>query len=464
MTKVQELRNVETQVKELLDELELKESIESTVKEQLRGLSNFYRISESLTTGGNITTILDEICNLVSCIRGVDGAWIGLAADNGESIVPAANRKVPSELLRPHSIDEPDSPVTEAIEMGKVTIIDSCEEPERFGKWCSRISGAGYDSAAVFPLTFGDTITGVMVVLSCGQEYFVPQTLPLFQMYANQASSAVRAAQLDEHIRLYRQKASFHEKEYRLFLERLSEAVFILDTALSCTYCNRSFELLAKKEIEDIAGKKITPYFRKNDSQRIRSALNLCLDGTNSRFVSVTPGGEKNLEVDLNPVRAEDGTVIGIIGVARDISEMERAAKLDESVEELNQEIAQRAWMIDNSPTGVLMIEPDGTIVQLNAAGAKLLNSTVKKCIGTPIYSFFPEKERGALASAIATALHSGESRAESVISTDGDEKSLSLRCRRRRAESVDLIAVYLSDVNEQAIIRENLANISTRV
>jgi PAS domain S-box-containing protein len=91
------------------------------------------------------------------------------------------------------------------------------------------------------------------------------------------------------------------------------------------------------------------------------------------------------IEVSLNlsPVRAPNGEIIGVVKIARDLSE---------------QKFAEPAFQfaIESSPSGVLVIDGSGTITLVNASLERLFGYRRAELLGQSVEILIPEELRGA--------------------------------------------------------------------
>lgn len=147
----------------------------------------------------------------------------------------------------------------------------------------------------------------------------------------------------------------FHDvtEEYRLREELRSSAallssifdsipdlMFFKDTQGNYISCNPSFERFTGKKKEEIIGRKDKDIFLENSPAFLQLHNSLLTKNEesiqNEEWVTF-PGGEQRLLDTLrSPCKAADGTVLGMLGIGRDIS---KRWKSDKEKEELNEQM-----------------------------------------------------------------------------------------------------------------------------
>ena len=127
----------------------------------------------------------------------------------------------------------------------------------------------------------------------------------------------------------------------RTLLDTVPDLVWLKDPDGRYLACNKRFEALFGASESEILGKtdydfvahELADFFRQNDAAAIAAGEPVTNEET---VVFASDGHEEALETIKAPVRDDAGTLIGVLGVARDITERKRAdAKLRAAVERL---------------------------------------------------------------------------------------------------------------------------------
>jgi PAS domain S-box-containing protein len=100
-------------------------------------------------------------------------------------------------------------------------------------------------------------------------------------------------------------------------------------------------------------------------------------------------GRQIAISLSVLPVRAADGTIIGVCKIARDIGERRRAAVALQESEE-----TARA-LIESAAEGIVVVDERGRIVQANVQIAKMFGYTSHDLVGQPMEILLPERFRG---------------------------------------------------------------------
>ena len=158
----------------------------------------------------------------------------------------------------------------------------------------------------------------------------------------------------------------------KTLIQTIPDLVWLKDPAGVYLACNPRFEQLYGAREADILGKtdydfvdaELADFFRANDL----SALAAGHPRTNEEWLDFADGGYHGLfETTKTPMRAVDGRVIGVLGIAHDISEARAAqAAVQESGKRLRQ-------LMDVSRDGIAIINQDHWIIEANRRYAEML-------------------------------------------------------------------------------------------
>src|SRR5215469_5673546 len=92
------------------------------------------------------------------------------------------------------------------------------------------------------------------------------------------------------------------------------------------------------------------------------------------------------------PYRDVQGTILGVIGISRDISERKRAEE-------------RFRLVVESAPSGMLMINREGRIVLVNAQTEKLFGYGRGELLGQPVELLVPDRFRAEHAASCADFL-----------------------------------------------------------
>ena len=159
----------------------------ATIERRKASEALYQRIDDLATLNDSSKTFLDNfettrlyktICGLAVDRLGLDVAWLEIAGANQH---PAAVHGVPvshvSAIKNNWEFETPPGQI-------KNVIVKTADE--------FAIQNKSYKAYAVFPLTFGGQLSGVLKVLSKDQQIFTEERLPLIQSFANLAAVAIQ--------------------------------------------------------------------------------------------------------------------------------------------------------------------------------------------------------------------------------------------------------------------------------
>ena len=186
------------------------------------------------------------------------------------------------------------------------------------------------------------------------------------------------------------------EKRFRDLIDTLPDLIWLKDPDGVYLLCNRRFEQLFGATEEEIKGKtdydfvdrELADLFRENDRQAIEK------DGTstNEEWVPFASDGHKELlETVKTPLYDENNQLIGVLGIARDITERKLAKQaLEESEKKLR-------GIIENSTNMFYSHTPDHMLTYVSPQVRDILGYEVEEALKrwTDMASDHPANERG---------------------------------------------------------------------
>lgn len=117
-------------------------------------------------------------------------------------------------------------------------------------------------------------------------------------------------------------------------------------------------------------------------------------------------GGEVHVfDTHKIPLHDTDGSIFGVLGIARNITQQYRAeegmrqlhAELEQRVEERTAEVRMQAQILDQVPGSVVVTSMDGTITSWNKAAMHIYGYTPEEVIGQSITLIYPPDQHDTL-------------------------------------------------------------------
>jgi len=151
--------------------------------------------------------------------------------------------------------------------------------------------------------------------------------------------------------------------------EETSDAVFVKDRAGVYRFFNRAAGLLVGLEPADVVGQDDTTVFDADSASRIRAVDQRIMESGKgeSSEESLTAGVcTRTYSVTKTPYRNKQGDIVGVIGIARDISGRKQIE------DELRRSEQHLRLVLDAIPVGVGVMDPQGNLILSNPASQRI--------------------------------------------------------------------------------------------
>jgi len=272
--------------------------------------------SRAMSTENPLMLIIDKVITIVG-------------ADNGSIMLKSPE----SGLLEMHAMcgkkkPERDSPLFEItkrvadkiIITGEPYFIDDIRDDSVIG--LSPKSTQFIGSLASFPLVIENRTIGVLSLSSLFPGAFEEEAKRIIHIIAGHIAIAVENAQLYGEIR--------KTKEYlENLVETAGDAIFTLDPNHKVVSWNAGAEIIFKRYKSHVVGKKIYDLIPENLSPALRGKIESTLESnTIVTLETVAPRGDgqiSQIALTLSPIHGAKGEIIGISGIAKDITERKQA-------------------------------------------------------------------------------------------------------------------------------------------
>ena len=176
--------------------------------------------------------------------------------------------------------------------------------------------------------------------------------------------------------------------------EGTSELIFAKDLQSRPVFVNEAIARVHGTTVEQMIGESEDSYFSDSSFKKtIEDDQRVIRTGLSETFEEVLSlaSGERNFLTTKSPWRDENGETIGIIGVAKDITEWK------ETQGELHQSREHLRAIIESTPGCVKLVAADGTLLQMNAAGLRLCEvSDSQSIVGEQVLDLIAPEHRPA--------------------------------------------------------------------
>jgi PAS domain S-box-containing protein len=191
--------------------------------------------------------------------------------------------------------------------------------------------------------------------------------------------------------KLAEQKLKESEEKFRTLFEVAPASIMVADLESNILMCNKKFcRLHGFENPELVKGRKFPEFISKKDRIKLSEGVKMTIEGDSRDIISYTmlknDGTEFPAEAMSSAIKDKDGNIIGIIGVAQDITKRKKAEQIVKESEEKFRTIAEQSFM------GIIILQEE-KLKYVNEAAANLFeysiedvrnwskNDMVEKCI-----------------------------------------------------------------------------------
>jgi PAS domain S-box-containing protein len=242
----------------------------------------------------------------------------------------------------------------------------------------------------------------------------------------------------------------------RSLIESNIDALMTTDPVGAITDVNQQMEWLTGHTREELIGSPFKQYFTDQDRAEdgIRQALR---EGkvTNYELTARAKDGRQTV-VSYNATTFNDRErkLQGVFAAARDVTEHKTLE------EQLRQSESYNRGLIEASVDGLIAVNPDGTISDVNAQMCRMSGYQAEELVGTPFTSYFADADRAA--AGVSETLDKGvvTDYVLTLARRDGAELTVSFNASVFRSEDGNVQGIFASarDITVQAGLQTQLA------
>ncbi|MFC4542738.1 PAS domain S-box protein [Halosolutus amylolyticus] len=166
---------------------------------------------------------------------------------------------------------------------------------------------------------------------------------------------------------------------YRTLVQTVADPMYMLDDGGTITMVNDAMVALLGYERDWLLGRHISAVFDEEMVERGRKTLYGLLesddrDRARFEFTFETRDGDRRTgEANLSPLRSDDGTYVGSVGVVRDITRHR----------ERERDLSEYETIVETAPTKLFVLDADARIVWMNAKFAAGFEESRTDLLGT---------------------------------------------------------------------------------
>ena len=297
----------------------------------------------ALTQDLSLERVAETLLDFLSQLVPYDSANVMLLKGDSLFVVSALRRYEgfqDGEATRFIALDLNTNPILQRICSTKQSVIVADTHREPGWQW---VNGAGHVRNWIgVPLIATGKVIGVYSVDKAEPFFFQPEHVRLVETLAARAASAIQNAQLFEQSQHYvaeleeriaerkRVEVALRESEerYRELFENARDAIYVHDLEGNYISVNRAAEILTGYRREEIVGHNFVEFVAADDIRFGRKTFyaKLAEHGETSFEVDVIAKDGRRVPVEVRS-RAiyENGVMVGVQGIARDITERKLA-------------------------------------------------------------------------------------------------------------------------------------------
>ncbi len=259
---------------------------------------------------------------------------------------------------------------------------------------------------------------------------------------------------------LSEQALRYHRAQLRTLIDTLPDLVWLKDPEGVYLDCNTKFERFFGASKEAIVGRtdfdfvprELAEFFRENDQM----ALQADQATVNEEWVSYADDGHRELlETIKTPMRDEDGTLIGVLGVGRDITERQKSA------ERLRDSEYRYRQLVEGMNEGIAVYQvlgdgDDFIIKEHNRAAERISHRSREEVVGKPVREAFPGVEATGLFEVFQRVWRTGEGEHHPVCQYRDEQLTLWTENYVFKLPTGEVVALY-EDVTSRKQAEEAL-------
>ncbi|RPH94921.1 PAS domain S-box protein [candidate division KSB1 bacterium] len=294
----------------------------------------------------------------------------------------------------------------------------------------------------------GRTI-GIAELLLADDSLCTKEMLALLEVFLMETAQSVEQFQLEREL----EKS---EATYRSLIDNVSDVIFQMDPEGRITFISRQIFDLMGLQWKEVLGKSVFEFIVERDIQRVKDSFGDSLSGRPvvMDLTLLRPDGrEVVVFVSTNPIK-EGGTVIGILGIARDVTEKRRLE------EQIRRSEKQYRALTENAYDAILLLDPETMeIVDVNPQVEHLTGYSRNELLSMTAVDLRQPGFKEEIRRRIDEVMRQGPSRFEDtpLIRKDGLEVNVDTAASVYEVEGKAYYQAILRDISAHKNMREAL-------
>ncbi|MBN2886831.1 MAG: GAF domain-containing protein, partial [Chromatiaceae bacterium] len=283
-------------------------------------------------------SLFEQICRDAVTHGGMVMVWIGLIDPDSGALRPRASFGTGTQYLDALrlSLDAVEGlgedPIVVALREGRPCWCQDFLNDPATADWHLHGARHGWGAKATLPLSRRGQVAGVFCLYAREPGAFDTEVRHLLEEMATDISYALDHHALEAEHR--RQDVAIAAARDRLqaLMDAIPDPLWLKDTQGVYLACNRRFERLYDAPESEIRGKRDEDFVSREQADFFRAHDQAALDGgvatRNEEWLTFAADGYRGLfETIKTPVRDAEGRMLGVLGIARDITAARQAAR-----------------------------------------------------------------------------------------------------------------------------------------
>ena len=323
-------------------------------------------VDAALVRADSRAEIEQAVCDIIADSDQYRFAWVGKYVPLAHRLLPQAFAGVGESFLEEIPVGEdstlPDrGPGPKSLETGRVQVTQNIERDESFDEFQDTVDAHGYRSVATVPLAHGEQTFGLLAIYADRPNAFDETERDLLESLGADIGHAIDAVEMQADLREFR-KAFEHGGHGMAITEPDGEIQHVNDAFVDQTGYDRD-ELLGSQfsAIQPAAPEAV-------DTNEGPVESGTCW---NREFTATKADGrEYYVEQTIAPIETDQGTLQGFVVIQADVSDRrDRETAIRRERETLE-------GVFETSPTGIVVLSPDGEIVRANNRAEEIMGLT----------------------------------------------------------------------------------------
>ncbi len=365
-------------------------------EDALRRANRAYRTlsdgNQALLRAESEPALLQSVCDAVVNAGGYSLVWVGFAEhDERKTVRPVAFAGHEAGFLNTTDMTWADTeagqrPVGQAIRSGAPVAIEYLAKDVNPEAWHKAVLERGYKSMIALPIEVDDQIIGALSIYAAESAAFTGEEIVLLVEMTADLAYGIRALRTRADRERAQEILAQERNLLRTLIDNLPDSIYAKDAEGRFLLKNRAdAALMGAKSTAEVVGKtdfdyyppELAEQFHADDQQVMESGKPL-IDREEPNIDA--QGNTRWLLTTKVPLRDDQGGVIGLVGIGRDITEHKQT---EEAIRELNAELEQRVIerteqlnrikerveaILNSSTDVILLCRTDGFIDQVNPA------------------------------------------------------------------------------------------------